>query len=170
MTAALLSLGGNVGDRKAAMDAAVAAIAALPGTTVTARSPYYRTAPDGPVAQDWFVNLAVAVATEMDAVALTSACKRIEATLGRDRSREIPWGPRTVDIDVVASGAAEAMTAPGGDFDTRPFVVIPLAAIAPDVTINGRSLRDHAARADAAGVERLDWPVPAFPGIPARKV
>jgi 2-amino-4-hydroxy-6-hydroxymethyldihydropteridine diphosphokinase len=103
VTAALLSLGGNVGDRKAAMDAAVERLAALPGTRVTARSPHYRTAPDGPVAQDWFVNLAVAVETEMDATELAAACKRIEAALGRDRSREIPWGPRPVDIDVVAT-------------------------------------------------------------------
>lgn len=163
MTAALLSLGGNVGDRKAAMDAAVERLAALPGTRVTARSPYYRTAPDGPVAQDWFVNLAVAVETEMDATELAAACKRIEAALGRDRSREIPWGPRPVDIDVVATGNGRHMAAPDGDFDTRAFVVIPLAVIAPDVQIDGQTLRAHAARADATGVEPLDWPVPQLP-------
>jgi hypothetical protein len=55
------------------------------------------------------------------------------------------------------------MAPPDGDFDTRAFVVIPLAVIAPDVQIDGQTLRAHAARADATGVEPLDWPVPQLP-------
>ena len=157
---ALLSLGGNMGDRRAMMDAAVSRIAALPGTRVTARSSYYRTAPDGPVAQDWFVNLAVAVTTDLDAAALAVACRRIEADLGRDRTREIPWGPRPIDIDVIAVGTAGAMEAPGGNLDRRQFVLVPLAEIAPATVIGGSSVASHASAAGRTGVERLDWPVP----------
>ncbi len=160
---ALLSLGGNVGDRKAIMDAAVAAVAALPATTVAARSPYYRTEPDGPVVQDWFVNLAVAVATEMDAAALAAACREIEASLGRDRTREIPWGPRTIDIDVIATGARDAMVPAGGKLDRRPFVLVPLADIAPATVIAGSSVVSRARAAGSDGVERLGWPVPPLP-------
>lgn len=163
MIDALLSLGGNVGDRKATMDAAVARLAALPGTAVTARSPYYRTEPDGPVEQAWFVNVAVAVRTEMDAAALAAACRDIEAALGRDRSNEIPWGPRPIDIDVIATGSGLRMEPPAGRLDSRPFVLVPLADIAPAVVVAGSSVASHARSAGQAGVERLDWPVPPLP-------
>jgi 2-amino-4-hydroxy-6-hydroxymethyldihydropteridine diphosphokinase len=156
----LLSLGGNIGDRKATMDKAVDRLAATLGTTVTARSAYYRTRPDGPVAQDWFVNLAVALRADMDVATLAAACRETEAELGRDRSGEIPWGPRTIDIDVVAVGKGLAMDASGGKLDRRPFVLVPLAEIAPTVVIQGKTVADHARAAGAAGVERLDWPVP----------
>lgn len=155
---ALLSLGGNVGDRKATMDAAVAAIAALPGTTVTARSSYYRTEPDGPVAQPWFVNLAVAVATKLPPAALAAACKEIEAALGRDRAREIPWGPRPIDIDVVATGDGFDMEAAGGALDGRAFVLVPLAEIAGSIVIAGATIAERSAAAGRNGVALLDWP------------
>lgn len=157
---ALLSLGGNVGDRKATMDAALTAIAALPGTTVTARSSYYRTEPDGPVAQPWFVNLAVAVTTELTPAALAAACKEIEADLGRDRTREIAWGPRPIDIDVVATGDATGMAAAVGQLDARAFVLVPLAEIAGGAVVAGRTVAARAEESGTAGVERLDWPFP----------
>jgi 2-amino-4-hydroxy-6-hydroxymethyldihydropteridine diphosphokinase len=96
---ALLSLGGNIGERKALMDAAVVRLAALPATKIVARSSYYRSAPDGPVAQDWFVNLAVTLTTQLSATDLAASCRAIEADLGRDRTKEISWGPRPIDID-----------------------------------------------------------------------
>jgi 2-amino-4-hydroxy-6-hydroxymethyldihydropteridine diphosphokinase len=156
---ALLSLGGNVGDRRATMDAAIERLAAIPGTTVTARSSYYRTAPDGPVVQDWFVNLAVAVTTELDPLALVAACRTIEHALGRDRATEIAWGPRPVDVDVIATGDQRTMTPAGGDLDCRPFVLVPLAEIAAGVRIGARTIDEYAAAAGNAGVERLDWPM-----------
>ncbi|MEX2319141.1 MAG: 2-amino-4-hydroxy-6-hydroxymethyldihydropteridine diphosphokinase [Bauldia sp.] len=161
---ALLSLGGNMGDRKALMDAAIERLAALPGTRVTARSSYYRTTPDGPIAQDWFVNLAVAVRTDFDADALAAACRTIEADLGRDRSCEIPWGPRPIDIDVIAVGNDGLMAAPGGEFDRRQFVLVPLAEIAPATVIAGSSVASHASSAGRSGVEGVDWPVPPIAG------
>lgn len=157
---AWLSLGGNMGDRKALMDAAVERLARLPGTRVTARSPYFRTAPDGPVEQDWFVNLAVAVRTEMDAERLATACRAIEADLGRDRSTEIPWGPRPIDIDVVAFGRDGAMEPYGGAMDKRSFVQIPLSHIvSPPVTPGIAPVRSGG-EAEQNGVVMLDWPIP----------
>lgn len=154
---ALISLGGNVGDRRANMEAALGAIAALPGTKVLADSPCYRTEPDGPVAQDWFVNLAVAVRTTLDADELAAACRAIEASLGRDRSREIPSGPRTIDIDVIATGRGDELAAAKGRLDTRPFVIVPLSDIAPSARIDGILLRDLARDADRSGIAELDW-------------
>ncbi len=153
--AAVLSLGGNVGDRKALMDAAVARIAALPRTTLRARSSYYRTAPDGPVAQPWFVNMAVAVTTDLARDALAAACRGIEADLGRNRKAEIPWGPRPVDIDVIVYGSA-------AEIDRRAFVVVPVAEIAPALRLGATTAAALAAAADASGVEKLDWSVPVL--------
>ena len=155
MTApALLSLGGNLGDRKALMDEAVARLAALPGVRLTARSAYYRTAPDGPVAQPWFLNIAVALTTELPRAELAAACRAIETVVGRDRSREIPWGPRPMDIDVVAYGET-------ADIDRRAFVIIPAAEVAADFRVGPATLAALAASADTIGVDKLDWPVAA---------
>jgi 2-amino-4-hydroxy-6-hydroxymethyldihydropteridine diphosphokinase len=155
---ALLSLGGNLGDRKAAMDEAVRRIEQSAGE-VLARSAYYRTVPDGPIAQPWFLNIAATIATTLLRDELARACRDIETALGRDRTREIPWGPRIMDIDVVAYGAASAI-------DPRPYVLIPAAEIVGDLRIGASTLHALAAAADATGVEKLDWPVPAPAGRP----
>jgi 2-amino-4-hydroxy-6-hydroxymethyldihydropteridine diphosphokinase len=160
---AWLSLGGNMGDRKALMDAAVERIAALPGTRITARSPYFRTAPDGPVEQEWFVNLAIAVATGMDADALAAACRAIEADLGRDRSKEVPWGPRPIDIDVIAIGRDGVMEPYGGAMDMRGFVQIPLSHIVSTPVTPGVAPDRNAVAPGQNGVVILDWPVPPLP-------
>ena len=158
MPEAWLSLGGNVGDRKAAIDTAVAALGRLPDTTVTARSSYYRTAPVGPIAQDWFVNIVVALRTELDTAALRTACRQIESELGRDRTREIAWGPRIVDIDVIA--ATDRPDAKPHRELKRGYVIVPLAEVAPNLVIGGRSATEILAEADISGVEKLDWAVP----------
>jgi 2-amino-4-hydroxy-6-hydroxymethyldihydropteridine diphosphokinase len=152
---ALLSLGGNLGDRKSTMDEALRRLAQLPGAKLLARSGYYRTAPDGPVAQPWFVNMAATLSTSLSRDELKHACRDIEASLGRDRRREISWGPRIVDIDVVAYGQA-------ADIDRRPFVIIPAAEIAGHMRIGTATLASLAASADAIGVEKLDWPAGAI--------
>jgi 2-amino-4-hydroxy-6-hydroxymethyldihydropteridine diphosphokinase len=145
-----LSLGANVGDCKANLDAAVAAIGRLPGTRVVARSSYYRSAPDGPVQdQPAFINIAVVV-TAPDCAALARACRTIEAALGRDRSKEISWGPRPIDIDVL-----------GEPLDERPFVLVPLAEIAPDALFDGRTVGERLTPHPVAAIERLDWEIPA---------
>jgi 2-amino-4-hydroxy-6-hydroxymethyldihydropteridine diphosphokinase len=156
---AWLSLGGNIGDRKRAMDEAVARLGQLPGTRVTARSAYYRTAPVGPVTQDWFVNLCVAIETGLDERALREACRTIEAAMGRDRAKEISWGPRVVDIDVIAR--SDQPDAPAHRELTRGYVIVPLAEIAPSLVIGGRRVEDIAA-AEVTGVQKLDWLVPPF--------
>jgi 2-amino-4-hydroxy-6-hydroxymethyldihydropteridine diphosphokinase len=151
-TEALLSLGGNVGDRKAMIDAAVARLAALPGTKVHARSSYYRTEPVGPVVQGWFLNIAVALETSLGFEPLAAACREIETDLGRDRSSEIPSGPRPIDIDVLTHGEI-------ANPDDRAFVLVPLAEIAADALVAGVPVRDRLAGISTAGVEKLDWPV-----------
>ncbi len=152
----LLSLGGNIGDRKRLMDEAIARLNALPATSVRTRSSYYRTEPVGPVKQDWFLNIAAALRTTMGRDELVAACHAIETALGRDRSKEVPWGPRPMDIDVVGYGDWYGM-------DDRAFALVPLAEIAPALLVDGKSLVDRAAAIGTDGVKKLSWPVPPIP-------
>ncbi len=102
---AWLGIGSNIGDMAATLDRAVASLAATPGIRVLARSSDYRTPPWGKTDQPWFLNGAVAIETDLDPHALLDACQGIEHALGR--VREERWGPRIIDIDVLAyEGAA----------------------------------------------------------------
>ena len=161
---AFLALGSNLGDRKALVDAAVRRLGALRETMLVARSSYYRTEPVGPVPQDWFLNLVVQVATALAPEALLDAAHLIEAELGRDRSREVRWGPRTLDIDLIAHGDAArggpGLILPHPRFAERAFVLVPLAEIAPHAVIGGRSVASHLGAVGAGGVEKLGWAVP----------
>jgi 2-amino-4-hydroxy-6-hydroxymethyldihydropteridine diphosphokinase len=150
MPVMLISLGGNLGDRKALNDAAVDRIASLPGTQVIARSHYYRTEPVGPISQEWFLNTAIMVDTTLTAEALGRAGKTIETALGRDRATEISWGPRPIDIDVLYPAKPE----------DRAFVLVPLADIAPDAILGGRTVRQSLTDSEIRGIEKLDWSLP----------
>ncbi len=83
----------------------------------------------------------------------------VERALGRDRAKEQRWGPRTADIDIVAYGDLTlddgVLTLPHPRLFERAFVLVPLAEIAPDLTIGGVRIADAVARADSAGVEKL---------------
>lgn len=166
MTDALLGLGSNLGDRKALIDEAVVRLGRLPGTHLTARSSYYKTEPVGPISQEWFLNIAVALRTGINPDALLAACHVIEADLGRNRAAEIRWGPRFIDIDLIAFGdvsrADGSLALPHPRFAERGFVLMPLAEIAAGTRIGGRTVADHLAAVGGAGVEKLAWPVPAL--------
>ena len=97
---AYIALGSNLGDRDAHLARARAAIAALPGTRLLAASTVEETAPIGPVAQGPFLNQMLAVETELAPLALLEALQEIERAAGRER--RVRWGPRTLDLDIVA--------------------------------------------------------------------
>lgn len=97
---AYVALGSNVGDRAAHLATARAAIARIPDTRMIAETPVEETAPIGPVAQDAFLNQMVAVRTALAPRALLESLQRIEAEGGRERT--VRWGPRTIDLDIVA--------------------------------------------------------------------
>lgn len=116
------------------LDAAVRALAALPGSRVVAESGRYETAPVGRLDQPAFVNMAVELDTAYDPPALLDAVKQVETELGREPGER--WGPRTVDIDMVLFGdriiESDRLTVPHREFRNRAFVLVPLAEIAPD--------------------------------------
>jgi 2-amino-4-hydroxy-6-hydroxymethyldihydropteridine diphosphokinase len=159
MTEALLGLGGNVGDVRATLDEAVALLADGKAVKLLARSSDYATPPWGVTDQPPFVNIAIAVETRLSPRALLDHALNVERALDRDRTRERRWGPRTIDIDLIAYDdlALEEprLTLPHPRLFERAFVLVPLCEIVPDRVISGVRLRDALARVDASGIERL---------------
>lgn len=155
---AWLSLGSNLGDRAAMIAAAVERLRGSPGVDVEAVSSIYETAPWGDTDQPAFVNAAVAIRTSLEPHPLLDAVKAIEADLGRTASRR--WGPRAIDIDIVhMEGFAmndDSLTLPHRHWRERAFVLVPLAEIAPDLTIDGIAITAALAACDVMGVTRLD--------------
>ena len=99
---ALIALGGNVGDARATLDRAVAMFCDGDAVTLHARSSDYRTPPWGVEDQPPFINLCLAVATALSPRDLLARAQRVERAFGRDRASEQRWGPRPVDIDLLA--------------------------------------------------------------------
>lgn len=159
MAEALLGFGGNVGDVRATLDTAVALFCDGKDVALIARSSEYRTPPWGVTHQPAFVNLAIAVETALTPQALLARALDVERTLDRDRTRERRWGPRTIDIDLLAyddlSIDEPGLMLPHPRLFERGFVLVPLAEIAPDRVIAGRRVRDGLAQIDTAGIEKL---------------
>ena len=159
MAEALLALGGNVGDVRTTLRRAVAALCDGRDVRLIARSSDYRTPPWGVADQPPFVNNALVVETALSPRALLDRALRIEAMFGRDRGKERRWGPRTLDIDIIAYDALETkergLTLPHPRLFERAFVLAPLAEIAPDRKIKGITIAEALARLGPSGVERL---------------
>lgn len=158
MTTAYLGLGGNIGDPVHAMARALRALDADPATRVAAVSPVYRTPPWGPVEQPPFLNACACVETSLEAEELLRLCLSVEASLHRDRS--VRWGPRTVDLDILDFGgrslASDRLTLPHPRMADRAFVLVPLADIAPQLSVDGVSVIERLRSLDTSGIERRD--------------
>ncbi len=159
MTAAWLALGGNVGDSRTILERAVMLLCDGVTVRLTARSSDYRTPPWGFKYQPPFINLCIAVETTLGPRELLAHAQAVELQLGRDRAHEKRWGPRTADIDIIAFDNLTidelGLTVPHPRLFERAFVLLPLAEIAPDLVIGGRTVREVAASVDTAGIERL---------------
>ncbi len=151
----VLALGGNVGDKAASLRRALRAIAGEPGIELTAVSRFYRTAPWGKTDQDWFVNACALGLTRLEPEALLARMKALEVDLGRVSTER--WGPRVIDIDLIAYDdvelKSERLTLPHPELFNRAFVLVPLADIAPDLLIAGVRVSDAAARLGAESAE-----------------
>ncbi len=159
MPEALLALGGNVGDVRATFERAIAMLCDGEQVRLTARSSDYHTPPWGVTDQPPFINACIAVATGLSPHALLERTQKVERALGRDRARERHWGPRSIDIDLLAYDGVTIdepdLTVPHPRLFERAFVLLPLAEIAPDRLIAGRRIADALAQADTAGIARL---------------
>jgi 2-amino-4-hydroxy-6-hydroxymethyldihydropteridine diphosphokinase len=159
MAEALLALGGNVGDARATLARAIEALCDGTDTRLVARSSDYLTPPWGVTEQPPFVNVCIAVETALSPQALLARAQSVERTFGRDRAREQRWGPRSLDIDILAYDElvldTPGLTLPHPRLLDRAFVLVPLAEIAPERVISGTSVREALAQIDTAGIERL---------------
>ena len=162
MSEALVGLGGNVGDVRATLDRAVEAFCDGADVRLVARSSDYRTPPWGVVDQPPFVNRCIAVETALAPRALLDRALAVERSLGRDRSREQRWGPRPVDIDLLAYDdatiAEPGLTLPHPRLLERAFVLVPLAEIAPTRIIAGVRLDEALGRVDNTRIKKLPPP------------
>lgn len=156
MARAALSLGGNIGDVSATIASALHLLD-MAGALVIARSSNYRTRPWGKTDQPDFTNVSAVVETTMLPLELLAVCLDVERQLGRVRHER--WGPRVIDIDIVAYGEVRMetpeLTLPHRHAHERGFVLIPLAEIAPEFLIGDRTVGDLAARFADDPIEKL---------------
>ena len=136
---AYIAMGSNLGDRSANIERGIAAIDGLATTNVVHKSTVIETPPVGPGDQGNYLNGVLHITTNLSPNDLLGALLAIEATLGRDRSSEVRWGARTLDLDLLVYGDQvidePGLTIPHPRLHTRSFVLIPLAEIAPDVVL-----------------------------------
>ena len=141
---AIISLGSNIGDKAGHIAAAVAAFTADGHVRLVKASANYRTAPWGNTDQDWFVNAAMSVATDLGVHELLARCQAVERQLGREHT--IKWGPRVIDLDILVyrdlTLIEPDLVLPHPHMTARAFVLRPLLDVAPDLIIKGRPAHD----------------------------
>jgi 2-amino-4-hydroxy-6-hydroxymethyldihydropteridine diphosphokinase len=149
-----IALGSNLGDRAGNLAAARAALAA--NISITAASSLYETEPWGLLAQGRYLNQVLHGETKLPPRALLAKLHEIEHTLGRDRTREQRYGPRTIDLDILLydelSVDEPGLTIPHPRMLERAFVLVPLVEIAPELVVGGMQIVDAVAKMDRAGI------------------
>ncbi len=136
---AYIGIGANLGDARANVLEAIARLARLPGATLVDASPSYRTAPIDAGGDD-YINAVARISTTLPAEELLRALHAIEAQHGRER----PYrnAPRTLDLDLLLYGdeqiASATLTVPHPRITERAFVLVPLLALMPSITVPGK--------------------------------
>ena len=146
---AFIGLGSNMGDPAANLAAALDAVAALPGVSLAAVSPLYRTEPQGVREQPFFLNQIARLVVTIPPLELLAALLGIEDGLGRVRG--LRFGPRVLDLDLLLFGNTcmdnERLTLPHPRMLERAFVLVPLADLAPDLVLpQGLTVREALSR------------------------
>ncbi|GGH87960.1 2-amino-4-hydroxy-6-hydroxymethyldihydropteridine diphosphokinase [Pullulanibacillus pueri] len=139
MAKVIIGMGSNLGDREDYLTQALAKLAASTRVRIDKVSSLYETAPYGPVEQEPFLNMAVAIETSLTPEELLALTQSIESELRR--VRDIHWGPRTIDLDILIFDNIEMRTKqlilPHPEIAKRLFVLIPLTDIDPQLIIPG---------------------------------
>ena len=130
-----VGLGGNVGEVRECFERVAREIEATLLTVVDI-SGIFRTPPWGPIAQPDFLNQVITFESELEPLGLLAYLQDVEARFGRDRSNEVRWGPRSLDLDILSwsgeSLSTSELTIPHPRLSERRFVLQPFAEIAPD--------------------------------------
>jgi 2-amino-4-hydroxy-6-hydroxymethyldihydropteridine diphosphokinase len=159
MADVLIALGGNVGDVRGTFRKAIANICGMTQAGLLARSSDYATPPWGELQQAHFINACIAIDTSLDPHALLFTLHKIEKKFGRDRANETRWGPRTLDLDILAYDdmtlSKPELTLPHPRMFERAFVLVPLVEIAADRIIAGRTPAEALEKLSTDGIEKL---------------
>ncbi len=159
MASALIALGGSVGDVRATFARAIPAICDRAKARLVSRSSNYATPPWGDEQQPPFINACIEIETALEPHALLLALHDVERDFGRDRANERRWGPRTLDLDLLACDDltidARGLVLPHPRLFERAFVLVPLCEIAPARLISGRTAAEALKTVDVNGIERL---------------
>lgn len=136
----IVALGANLGERELTFQRAIAAIAATIGPVIST-SRFYDTEPlvlpGSADEQPPYLNAVIVVESSLPPAPTLAALQQIERDLGRDRAaEEVRWGPRIIDLDIVAIGAlqltAPGLTVPHPEMHKRRFVLEPMLEVAPE--------------------------------------
>ncbi len=154
-----IGLGSNLAEPLQQLRGALAALAQLPYTALAQTSSFYSSDPLGPADQPRYVNAVAALDTHLEPLQLLDALQAIELTQGRERKDE-RWGPRTLDLDILVFGNRllnePRLQVPHYHMHARPFVLYPLAELAPDLHLaDGRLLSDLLLVCLFEGLEQL---------------
>ncbi|HLA30547.1 MAG TPA: 2-amino-4-hydroxy-6-hydroxymethyldihydropteridine diphosphokinase [Pseudomonas sp.] len=154
-----IGLGSNLATPIEQLRSALAALAALPQSSLALQSSFYASDPLGPADQPRYVNAVAALDTELSPLDLLDALQRIELEQGRTRKAE-RWGPRTLDLDILLFGERQLheprLCVPHYHMHARAFVLYPLAEIAPQLRLpDGRALDELLTACPFEGLERL---------------
>jgi 2-amino-4-hydroxy-6-hydroxymethyldihydropteridine diphosphokinase len=158
---AWLGLGGNIDDPIISMASALRMLDARTDTNVVAVSSVYRTPPWGKTDQAWFHNACAELETTLEPLELIATCLDVERSLKRVRLER--WGPRIIDIDILAmkdaAGQPIAMSLPELQLphprmQERAFVLVPLNDIAPSLTVAGRTIAEWKAVVSSSEIEK----------------
>lgn len=150
-TKAVLALGSNLGERNETLTEAVADLVDPPEVRLLAVSPIVQTkAVGGPAGQPDFLNMVITVETSLTPAELLEHCQAVENK--HLRVREVRWGPRTLDVDIITYGELRsddpALTIPHPRAASRAFVLYPWSLIEPAATLNGERISTLAVQAE----------------------
>jgi 2-amino-4-hydroxy-6-hydroxymethyldihydropteridine diphosphokinase len=151
---ALIGLGGNLGDPVKSIMQAIEMIGRNEDCRVEAVSSLWRTPPWGKTDQPDFINACAKVSTRLEPRAFLDLCLQIEKVLKRVRNER--WGPRSIDIDILFFGERvikqEGLVIPHPRIADRAFVLVPLAEIAPEQVLDGKTIAERAREVSREGI------------------
>ena len=156
---AYIGLGGNIGDVYSNMHRALSILDAHDEISVTKISGVYKTPPWGIEDQDWFLNACAQVETALTGQELLNECLGAEKAL--KRVREVRWGPRTIDLDVLIYGEITIdepdLQVPHPRMHERAFVILPMADIAPELELRGKAINKWMSILKTSDIQKTDF-------------
>ena len=157
-----VGLGSNLGDKALYLHQALVELGSCSGIALEAVSSFYLTEPRGRSDQDWFLNAVARIGTMITPQVLLTRLQAIETRLGRVRG--IPWGPRTIDLDILLYGHRviniATLTVPHPRLKERAFVLIPLAELDPELVLpTGERIVDLKDQIKVSNQQVLPWTI-----------